>query len=729
MIYLDYNATTPVDPRVAEAMLPYLMRVYGNPSSGHALGREAREAVERARDEVATCLGCDPGEVFFTSGGSEADNWAIRGVVEARGGGHVVVTAVEHPAVLEPVRALERSGRIRLTVVGVDAQGLVDPDAVAAALAGDTVLVSVMLANNEVGTLQPVAEIAARCRDRGVPVHTDAAQAVGKIPVDMGELGVDLLTVAGHKLYAPKGVGALVVRRGVALEPLIRGAAHERGLRAGTENVAALVALGKACALAAAEVGEEGPRLAVLRNRMESALAAGFPAMVRHGHPTLRLPNTASVAFPGVDATLLLARLGEEVAASAGAACHTDAVIPSHVLAAMGVDTATAMATVRFSVGRFSTAREVDDGTRAVLAVAREIAGDRAETGGTRQTGPIRLTSYTHGLGCACKLQPDVLERVLRSLPRPDRAEVLVGADTSDDACAWRLPDGSVLVQTLDFFTPVVDDPRLFGAIAAANALSDIYAMGARPLTVMNLIGFPRCLPQSTLVEILRGGAEKVREAGAVIVGGHTLEDDEPKYGMAVTGLVDPARLVSTLGALPGDALILTKPLGTGILATALKGEVLSEGDIADAIAGMEQLNKAAAEIMLEVGIHACTDITGFGLLGHLLEMAEASRVRIEIEAAALQVYPHAVEMAAIGLVPEGSYNNRQHYLPQVVNGAELPPELLDILADPQTSGGLIIAVAPEKTAELRRRLRAAGLGDFCIGTIREGQAGTLKVT
>ncbi len=253
--------------------------------------------------------------------------------------------------------------------------------------------------------------------------------------------------------------------------------------------------------------------------------------------------------------------------------------------------------------------------------------------------------------------------------------------------------------------------------------------MGARPLTVLNLIGFPRCLPQAILVDILRGGAEKVREAGAVIVGGHTVEDDEPKFGMAVTGLVDPTRLVSTLNARPGDALILTKPLGTGILATALKGEVLTATDIADAVAGMQQLNKTAGEIMLEVGIHACTDVTGFGLLGHALELAEASRVRVEIEAAALQVYPHALEMAAIGLVPEGSYNNRQYYLPRVVNGADLPPEILDILADPQTSGGLLIAVSPEKTTELQRRLRAAGCGDYHIGTIREGHTGTLKVT
>jgi len=374
LIYLDCNATTPVDPRVAEAMLPVLRDVYGNPSSGHRLGRQARELVEAARAQVAGCLGAEPEEVLFTSGGSESDNWALRGVAAARGGGHVVVTAVEHPAVLETARAMEREGRIRLTVVGVDRFGQVDPKETIAALAPDTVLVSVMLANNEVGTLQPVAAIAAACRLKSVLVHTDAAQAVGKVAVGVRSLGVDLLTVAGHKLYAPKGVGALFIRKGVTLEPLMHGAGHERGLRAGTENVASIVGLGKACDLVRADVTDDGPRLAALRDRLEALLQEGFPALARHGDPQRRLPNTASVAFPGSDANALLALLADEVAASAGAACHTDAVHPSHVLTAMGVDAATAMSTVRFSVGRFTTPRDVEEGARRVLAAVRTLA-------------------------------------------------------------------------------------------------------------------------------------------------------------------------------------------------------------------------------------------------------------------------------------------------------------------------------------------------------------------
>jgi cysteine desulfurase len=372
-VYLDFNATTPVDPRVVEAMMPYLTRAYGNPSSGHALGREARSAVERAREQVAACLGCEPGEILFTSGGSESDNWAIRGIIEARGGGHVITSAVEHAAVLETVRELARRGSIRLTVLPVDPSGLVDAADVERATTGDTALISIMLANNEVGTLEPVAEIADLCRRRGVLVHTDAAQAVGKVAVDVANLGVDLLTVAGHKVYAPKGVGALYVRRGVALCPMIRGAPHERGLRAGTESVASLVALGKACELAAAELAEEAPRLAALRDQLEMLLAAGFPDLVRHGHRERRLPNTASVAFPGVDANLLVTQLADEVGASAGAACHTDSVTPSHVLAAMGVDSPTAMSTVRFSLGRFSTKTDIDAGARRVLGAADEL--------------------------------------------------------------------------------------------------------------------------------------------------------------------------------------------------------------------------------------------------------------------------------------------------------------------------------------------------------------------
>ncbi len=366
-IYLDYNATTPIDPRVAEAMGPYLTGGFGNPSSTHVEGRKAKEALEAARERVAGCLGCRPGEVVFTSGGSESNNLAIRGVVEAQGGGHVVTSAVEHPAVLEVVRALHAEGRIELTVVGVDRRGRVDPAEVVDALRDDTVLVSLMLANNEVGTLQPVREVAEACRPRGVVLHTDAAQAVGKIPADVADLGVDMLSVAGHKLYAPKGIGALYLRDGVRIVPQIRGAGHERGLRAGTENVLLAVGLGAACDLVESEVEAEVSGLTDLRDRLVGKLRAGFDGLVEHGDPANRLPNTASVAFPGNEAATLLRDLGDEVAVSAGAACHSDGVRVSHVLDAMGIDADLARATVRLSVGRFTTTDEVERAARLVI--------------------------------------------------------------------------------------------------------------------------------------------------------------------------------------------------------------------------------------------------------------------------------------------------------------------------------------------------------------------------
>ncbi|MBW2522750.1 MAG: cysteine desulfurase, partial [Deltaproteobacteria bacterium] len=371
----DTNATTPIDPRVAEIMRPLLTDCFANPSSSHRLGREARQALDRARSHVAGCLGCEPDAVVHTSGGSESNNAAIRGVVEARGGGHVITSAVEHPAVLEVVLALECEGRIALTIVEVDCFGRVDPGEVERAIRPDTALVTVMLANNEVGTLQPIAEIAAGCRRRGVAVHTDAAQAVGKVPVDVRELGVDLLTVAGHKLYAPKGVGALYVRRGVEIAPLVRGAGHEHGRRAGTESVLMAAGLGAACTIVVDELSDELPRLAALRDRLEDRLRGALPDLVVHGHPTERLPNTLSVALPGVHAHRLLERLADEVAASPGSACHADKVQVSHVLAAMGVDAGTALSTIRLSVGRFTTADEIDRAAERILAEGERLRG------------------------------------------------------------------------------------------------------------------------------------------------------------------------------------------------------------------------------------------------------------------------------------------------------------------------------------------------------------------
>jgi cysteine desulfurase len=371
-IYLDYNATTPIDPAVRAAILPYLADQFGNPSSTHAYGMAAHDAVDRARLQVAELLHAKPDEIVFTGGGSEASNHAIKGVAVRRWqpgktAPHVVTTAVEHPATLKPCDFLARLG-CDVTVLPVDRHGAVDPEAVRRAITPRTVLVTVMHANNEVGTLQPVREIAAIAREREVLVHTDAAQSVGKLPVDVGDLGVDLLSVAGHKLYAPKGVGGLYVRRGTTLDNLIHGAGHESGRRAGTENVPYIVGLGAACELVRTSLPAASEKLRTLRDRLWARLRAGLGERVTlNGHPTDRLPNTLNVNFAGRVGAELLAAV-PDVAASTGSACHEGQVKLSPVLAAMGVPPEVGRGAVRLSVGRFTTAEEVDRAADLLIA-------------------------------------------------------------------------------------------------------------------------------------------------------------------------------------------------------------------------------------------------------------------------------------------------------------------------------------------------------------------------
>ncbi|MHB1527716.1 MAG: cysteine desulfurase family protein [Candidatus Dormibacteria bacterium] len=359
-IYLDYNASTPIDPRVAAVMRPLLDGPYANPSATHAGGRAARAIVDRARAQVASLLGCTPDEIVFTSGGSEADNLALCGVLlPLRGRGkHIITTTVEHPAILETARFLERLGA-DVTYLDVDGTGCIDADDLRRAITSRTVLVSVMHANNEVGTIEPIEAVSAITREHGILLHTDAAQSVGKVPTKVDELGVDLLSIAGHKLYAPRGVGALYVRRGVRLEPLIHGAGHESGRRAGTESALLVAALGTACELAA----DLGPMDEVrrLRDLFWSLLQTRFGERVAlNGHPVQRLPNTLSVSFVGRVGADILAAL-DDVAASTGSACHAGSVELSPVLRAMGVPPEVGMGAIRFSLGRGTTEAEVHD--------------------------------------------------------------------------------------------------------------------------------------------------------------------------------------------------------------------------------------------------------------------------------------------------------------------------------------------------------------------------------
>ncbi|MGP3965725.1 cysteine desulfurase family protein [Nonomuraea sp. 3N208] len=372
-VYLDYNATTPVDPRVAEAMAPHLTDLFGNPSSSHPYSAEPRTALAHARHQVATLIGARPHEIVFTASGSEADLLALRGAVIASGHRrpHVIIQATEHPAVLETCRALERLHGARVTVLPVDGDGLVDPAALADALDKDTVLVSVMAANNETGAVQPIADLAALAHQHGALLHCDAAQAVGKVAVDVEALGVDLLTVVGHKMYAPKGAAALYVRDGVALEPVVYGGGQERGLRAGTENVALAVALGTAAELAARDLAGDGPaHMIALRDDLHHRLAEGLPGRVHLNGPVeRRLPNTLNVSIDGVLGHELLAA-APEIAASTGSACHSGTRAPSPVLTAMGLDAGRALAAVRLSLGRWSTPADIETAATALIKVA-----------------------------------------------------------------------------------------------------------------------------------------------------------------------------------------------------------------------------------------------------------------------------------------------------------------------------------------------------------------------
>ncbi len=368
-IYLDYNATTPVDPLVADAIKPYLHQHFGNPSSTHVYGRNAHQAVERAREQVALLIGAHTDEIVFTGCATEANNLAIRGVARALRdqGRHLITSAVEHPAVEQPFARLSDDGW-EVTVIPVDTYGRVDPAQLSDALRNDTVLVSIMHANNEVGTIQPVEEIAAITNPRGILLHTDAAQSAGKIPVSVDDLGVDLLSLAGHKFYATKGVGVLYVRRGTALQPVLVGAGHEAGLRPGTENVPAIAGLGEAARIAHQHKPGQIQQLRRLRDQLHTRLAEAIPGLQLNGHPEQRLPNTLNLSFPGVDGRDLLAHAAAEVAASVGSACHEESDLVSGVLGAMGIEAERARGAVRLSIGTPTTEVEIEHVARALIA-------------------------------------------------------------------------------------------------------------------------------------------------------------------------------------------------------------------------------------------------------------------------------------------------------------------------------------------------------------------------
>jgi cysteine desulfurase NifS/selenium donor protein len=721
-IYLDYNATTPIDPLVADAMRPFLQDFFGNPSSIHTEGVRAKEAVETARKQVAAMLNCYPDEIIFTSGGTESNNFAIKGIAFANRnkGNHIITSCIEHPSVMEVCRYLEKQGYI-ITYLPVDGYGQVDPADVEKKITSSTILVTIMHANNETGTIQPVEKIGQIARKQRIPFHSDAAQSAGKIPVDVGKMRVDLLSLAGHKIYASKGVGALFIRRGVHLEKLIHGADHEQNLRAGTENVMSIVGFGKACEIVSGNSHFQADSLKELRDFLFQQIRIEFPEITLNGHPEHRLPNTLNISFPGVEAALLLGKMAP-VAASAGAACHSGSEVISPVLSAMKVPDHLAMGSIRFSLGRMTKQSEIETAIPIIINAYKSLTNPSSIL--HPPSSIIHLTHFTHSLGCACKIRPQYLEKILKDLPVSDDPNVLVGLKNPDDAAIYRIDDQTAIVQTVDFFTPVVDDPYDFGAVAAANALSDIYAMGGKPLFALSIVGFPeKLLPHEVLQQILRGATDKVSEAGISIIGGHTIEDTEPKFGLVVTGSIDPGKILTNSSAKPGDAIILTKPVGTGILSTGIKRGLVDRETEKRMIAVMTQLNDKAAEVMTAFPVSACTDVTGFGLLGHLKELILGSHTGAEIDHKKVPVLPMTWELAAMNMIPGGTRSNLK-FVEDTVDWDEGIPELAKvILADAQTSGGLLITLPAKEADKFIEQCRLAGISDaVVIGSITKGK-------
>jgi selenium donor protein len=385
-----------------------------------------------------------------------------------------------------------------------------------------------------------------------------------------------------------------------------------------------------------------------------------------------------------------------------------------------------AMGTIRFSTGRFLDENEIEKAAHSVIRTVSRLMSDEPVAEEDRE---IRLTQYTHGLGCACKLRPQALEEILQSLPVNIHPDILVGNDKSDDAAVYRINEHQAIVQTVDFFTPIVDDPYEFGAIAAANALSDIYAMGAIPLFALNIVGFPsNRLPLEVLKQILKGASDKTAEAGIQIIGGHTIDDPEPKFGLAVTGIIHPDKILKNSGAKPGDFLILTKPIGTGILTTAMKRGVLDQQFNNLTIQQMLMLNKQASEIITDFPVSACTDITGFGLLGHLYEMTSASGVDAEIHSADVPILPGAEDMAATNMIPGGTLNNLEFAEKFVVWDEKVTYLRKVLLCDAQTSGGLLIAIPERYAKDILQKLAGSDVQSATIGSITSRGSGLIKV-
>lgn len=398
-IYLDNAATTAVSPEVLEAMMPYFTEVFGNPSSIHGTGREAAKAVDMARKQIAAAIGAQPQEIYFTAGGSESDNWVLKGTAFARKakGNHIITTAIEHHAVLHTCKWLEKQG-FTVTYLPVDEYGMVNPDDVEKAITDQTILISVMAANNEIGTIQPIREIGAIAKAHKIPFHTDAVQAIGAIPINVDEMNIDMLSMSGHKFHGPKGIGVLYVRKGIRLDTLIQGGAQERGQRAGTENLAGIVGIGKAIELAAANLEENATRMTALRDKLINGILATIPDTRLNGHPTKRLPNNCNVSIRYIEGEAMLLRLDlAGIAGSSGSACTSGSLDPSHVLLAIGLPHEIAHGSLRLTLGTDTTEADIDEVLNVLPGIVKDLRAMsvlNAET--TTVGGSCPVNNFVH---------------------------------------------------------------------------------------------------------------------------------------------------------------------------------------------------------------------------------------------------------------------------------------------------------------------------------------------
>ena len=782
VIYLDYNATTNIHEEVRKVMEPYLNIYFGNPSSSHKYGIQTKKGIFNARQQIAKMLNCSSNEIIITSGASESNNLADKGIINYYFHNNknpekisVISSTIEHPSVIEIFPYLKSiyKDNLELILIPCDSKGIIDLEVFKNKMQKNTKLISIMLANNETGCVQPIKEIYeyAKKINPECIVHTDASQALGKIPVDVKNLGVDLLTVAGHKIYGPKGIGALYIKNGVEkkMEKILHGASHENNMRAGTENVLEIVGLGQACELISRDLMKRMRQFLITRNIIYKKISEKIPKenFVLQG-PEIdinidiaklsdeqlldlvkkerRLTNTLYISFPGIEANLILDKLSDKIACSAGAACHSEGVNMSHVLQAMKVNPQVAMGTLRISTGVLTTEKEAEEGGKYIAEVVEQLMPkNKVEDNNLLKyvkedeeaINNCRLTKNTHGMGCGCKISPKLLQEVLSSLPTQksmlNDKNILVDNRSFDDASVYDLTSYNkenqelALVSTLDFFTPICDNPYDFGSISCSNALSDIYAMGAKPINALSILAFPVTLmPKIILKEILRGAQDKADEAGCPILGGHSIDDNEPKFGLSVNGLVDKKNIWKNNTVKEDDYIIMTKKLGTGIIMTSLKKDMVNKDEkcVKDANENMKFLNKYHCELVINnnIKIDACTDITGFGLLGHLSECLSGEdnkNLYAEINYNKITFISEKInELAEMGMSPGGAKSNLAYVEGKVIYDKNMTENEKLLINDPQTSGGLLMFMKEEEKNKMIKLCSEKKLDCFEIGRI-----------